>query len=248
MGNLKLMVRDKLIITVVNIIFIASIEKGRYPVLALFGVLSIIVMILFKPDYRKLPKRVFLVFLYPLSISLFIPFTAPGNILNSLNLRLFTVTVTDNGLATFYTVLAKSFLSIVLIASLILSTEERDLFYGLRKIKVPNIIVSIMFLMYRYVFLIREETKTGQMAINSRIFKKSYYAENKRLAYLMGNMLIKSFGRAENIYKSMESRGFTGDFYIYQKPTRSAGVGIAFLITFIIVPTSLKIIEIVKVI
>jgi cobalt/nickel transport system permease protein len=67
--------------------------------------------------------------------------------------------------------------------------------------------------MYRYLFLIKEEAYTGQLAIKSRIFKKSYRAFNKRLAFLSGNLLIKSLDRAENVYKSMESRGFDGNFY-----------------------------------
>ena len=100
-------------------------------------------------------------------------------LLASMDLRLFTVTVTDNGLATFYTVLIKAFLSILIISSLVLSTDEKQLFHGLRKIRVPAIIVSIIFLMYRYIFLIKEESKTGQMAINARIFKNSPRGEQK---------------------------------------------------------------------
>ncbi|MCD4668943.1 MAG: cobalt ECF transporter T component CbiQ [Actinomycetia bacterium] len=246
MDNFSLSVRDKLLITFINIIFIVSVEKGKFAVLALFGILAIIVMILFKPDYRRLFKRVFIVFLYPFFISIFIPFTNPGNALISLDLRMFTVTVTDNGLTLFYTVLIKAFLSILITASLMLSTDEKELLYGLRKIKVPKIIVSIMFLMYRYIFLIREESKTGQMAINSRIFRRSYYTVNKKLTYLIGNMIIKSFDRAENIYKSMESRGFTGEFHIYKKTEKASAAGIAFLLVFIIMPASLKIIEITK--
>ncbi|HAJ94984.1 MAG TPA: cobalt ECF transporter T component CbiQ [Actinobacteria bacterium] len=248
MDSFSLSVRDKLLITLVNIIFIVSVEKGNFEVLALFGVLAIIVMILFRPDYRRLLKRVFIVFLYPFFISIFIPFTNSGNVLISLDLKLFTVTVTDNGLTLFYTVLIKAFLSILITASLMLSTDEKELLYGLRKIKVPKIIVSIMFLMYRYIFLIREESKTGQMSINSRIFRRSYYTVNKKLTYLMGNMIIKSFDRAENIYKSMESRGFTGEFHIYEGTKKTPVAGIAFLLAFIIMPASLKIIEITKLI
>ena len=172
MGNFSLTVRDKLIIVLINIIFIVSIAKGRYAVMALFGFLALLVMVLFKPDYRKLPRRIFTVFLYPLFVSIFIPFINPGNVLAALDLRLFTITITDNGLTIFITVLIKSFLSILLVSSLMLSTDEKELFYGLRKIKVPRIMVSIMFLMYRYIFLIREESRIGQMAINSPCIQK----------------------------------------------------------------------------
>jgi len=248
MNNFTITVRDKLIIVLINIIFIVSVAKGRYLVLALFGVLALFAMVLFKPDYRKLPRRVFAVFLYPLFISIFIPFVNPGNILAELDLRLFTITVTDDGLVTFLTVLIKSFLSILLVASMMLSIDEKELFHGLGKIKMPKIMVSIMFLMYRYVFLIREESRTGQMTINSRVFKKSYYSVNRKLTYLMGNLLIKSFDRAENIYKSMESRGFTGEFHIIEKTAKSSNPGIAFLFTFIIIPASIKIVELTRIV
>jgi cobalt/nickel transport system permease protein len=248
MGNFNLSVRDKLIIVFINIIFIVSIAKGRYAVMALFGFLALFVMILFKPDYRRMPRRIFTVFLYPLFVSIFIPFINPGNILAELDLRLLTITITDNGLTTFITVLIKSFLSILLVASLMLSTDEKELFYGLRKIKVPGIMVSIMFLMYRYIFLIREESRAGQMAINARVFKRSHYAVNRKLAYLMGNLFIKSFDRAENIYKSMESRGFTGEFHITGRTPKSSNLSIAFLLTFIIIPAIIKIVELARIV
>ncbi len=248
MNNPTMAVRDKLIIVFINIIFIVSIAEGRYAVMALFGFLALLVMILFKPDYRRLPGRIFTVFLYPLFVSIFIPFINPGNIIAELNLQLFTITITDNGLTTFITVLIKSFLSILLVASLMLSTDEKELFYGLRKIKVPRIMVSIMFLMYRYIFLIREESRVGQMAINSRVFKRSNYTVNRKLAYLMGNLFIKSIDRAENIYKSMESRGFTGEFHIIEKTVKSSNLSIAFLLTFIIIPASIKIVELARIV
>jgi cobalt/nickel transport system permease protein len=88
----------------------------------------------------------------------------------------------------------------------------------------------------------------GQMAINSRVFKKSYYTVNRRITYLMGNLFIKSFDRAENIYKSMESRGFDGEFHIIERTSKSSSFGIVFLLTFIIMPASLKIVELARIV
>ena len=97
------------------------------------------------------------------------------------------------------------------------------------------------FLLMRQQF--KRALQRGEGQLRRRIFRKSYYTVNKRLTYLMGNMLIKSFDRAENIYKSMESRGFTGEFHIYDKDKASTGTGIAILILFTIMPASLKILE-----
>ena len=168
---------------------------------------------IFRPGLQLLIKRVLFLFLFPLSISIFIPFTNRGNIVYGLDLNFFIFNITDNGIMIFFTAILKSFLSIIIFTSLVISTKDSELLGGLRKIYLPKIIVSIIFLMYRYLFLIRDEAKIGQLAINSRVFQKSYHNVNKRLAYLAGTLFIKSFDRAENIYKSMESRGFEGEFH-----------------------------------
>jgi len=102
--------------------------------------------------------------------------------------------------------------------------------------------------MYRYFFLLREESNTGQLAIKSRTFQKSYKTFNKKLAFLAGNLLIKSFDRAENIYKSMESRGFDGNFYIIDKDLSLSKINWVIIICFTSMLISIKVIEILKII
>jgi len=128
-------------------------------------------------------------------------------------MNFFILNITNDGIMIFFTTIFKSFLSIIIFTSLVISTNDMELLGGLRKIHLPKVIVSIIFLMYRYLFLIRDEARAGQLAINSRVFRKSYHNVNKKLAYLAGSLFIKSFDRAENIYKSMESRGFDGEFH-----------------------------------
>jgi len=104
--------------------------------------------------------------------------------------------------------------------------------------------------MYRYIFLIRDEARAGQIAINSRVFERSYNNVNKRLAFLAGTLFIKSFDRAENIYKSMESRGFEGEFHDVAAPAVSpkSGAVKGWLITgfFAIVLAAIKSIELLE--
>ena len=240
-------IRNKLIITLVNIFFIVSVVRGRYLIFVFYFLATIIVVFLFKPNFKRLIKRVSLVFLYPFFISIFIPFANEGAIVAKIDLRIFTLAVTDNGLAIFATVIIKSFLSILLLASLLVSTDEIELLHGLRKIHLPAIIVSIIFLMYRYIFLITEESRVGQQAIKSRVFQKSYHTVNKRLTHVIGNLFIKSLDRAENVYKSMESRGFDGNFYIVEKENAKGSLNIALLLIFILAPISIKIIEMVNI-
>lgn len=241
--NFFLDAKAKLIIVVVNIFFIASIPNGKYPIFGAYFVLAFIVGLIFKPSIKRLLKRTFLVFLYPLFISIFIPFVNEGNTVFELNLGLFNLTITDNGISTFLSVILKSFLSVLLLASLITSTDEREILHGLRKMYIPKIIVSIIFLMYRYIFLAREEFRIGMLAIESRIFPSTYRAFNKKLSFLFGNLLIKSIDRAENVYKSMETRGFDGNFYVLERENGTPKSAMAFLAAFVLMLLSIKLIE-----
>ncbi len=243
LGNI-LSIRQKLIIILVNIFFLVSVGKGQYLILFLFSLAGIMIVFLFSPDIKQLLKRTFVIFLYPFFISIFIPFLSNGKTIARIDLRVFHLVITDNGVTVFATVLIKSFLSVLLMTSLLLSSNETELLGGLRKIYFPRIIVSIIFLMYRYIFLIMEESRIGQMAINARIFKKhSYGTINKRLSHLMSNLFIKSLSRAENIYKSMESRGFDGNFYLIDRGEKTKVSGNIMFSIFILIPVSLKAIE-----
>jgi len=210
---LSLDVRSKLIISLLLAVFIVSTTKGDYVILLMYLAPVFAAVCIFRPGLPLLIKRVFFLFLFPLSISIFIPFTNRGNVVYGLDMNFFMLSITDNGIMIFFTAILKSFLSLIVFTSLVISTKDMELLGGLRKIYLPKVIVSIIFLMYRYLFLIRDEAKAGQLAINSRVFQKSYHNVNKRLAYLAGSLFIKSFDRAENIYKSMESRGFEGEFH-----------------------------------
>jgi cobalt/nickel transport system permease protein len=212
----RLDIRSKLIISLLTAVFIVSTAKGNYLTLLMYLVPVFAAVLIFRPKPLLLVKRILFLFLFPLSISIFIPFANRGNTVYSLDINFFILNITDNGIMIFFTAIIKSFLSIIIFTTLVVSTKDTELLGGLRKIYLPKIIVSIIFLMYRYLFLLRDEAKAGQQAINSRVFQKSYHGVNKRLAYLAGSLFIKSFDRAENIYKSMESRGFEGEFHEVQ--------------------------------
>ncbi|MDD5658946.1 MAG: cobalt ECF transporter T component CbiQ [Actinomycetota bacterium] len=233
-------VRVKLIITVVTIFFIVSVSKPGYLILCSYFILCTIIVIIFKPDFVEFIKRLFKLYLVPLLLSIFIPFASKGNILYELRLSIIKIQITDNGISTFYSVLIKSFLSLFLLCALIVSTDEREILWGLRKLYVPRIFVSIIFLMYRYFFLFKDELVAGKRAINSRVFKKSGFAINKKTAYLLGSLFIRTFTRAENIYLAMQSRGFNGNFHIISDDQRINKVSIFTIASLLFLNISIR--------
>ncbi len=204
----------KLIISVVLIFMLNSVENGNFLFLSIFSIISVFVIICFFPGWKVFFKRFFKIITVPVLLSLFVPFSGKGNTLYAINWKIINLTITDMGLVNFYSIIIKSFLSIALITAVITSSREREIFYSLRRFRLPGIFVMTMFLMYRYIFLFRDELNTGRKAINARIFKKTYFSYNRKVSYLVGNIFLRTFDRAENIYKAMAARGFDGNFNI----------------------------------
>ncbi|MHB1347972.1 MAG: cobalt ECF transporter T component CbiQ [Candidatus Humimicrobiaceae bacterium] len=227
-------IRVKLIITVVTIFFIVSVPKSSYISFSFYFILCLITALIFKPDFVRFIKRLSGLYMIPLFLSIFIPFASAGEILYEIDLNIITVGITDAGLATFYMVLIKSFLSLFLISALIVSTDEREIFWGLRKLYIPKIVVSIIFLMYRYLFLFKDEFETGKRAVNSRIFNKSGFIKNKKTGYLIGSLFIRAFTKAENIYMTMQSRGFDGSFYLLSDSPKINKTSVAIIISLLL--------------
>jgi hypothetical protein len=76
----RLDIRSKLIISLLTAVFIVSTAKGNYIILLMYLAPVLAAVFIFRPGLPLLAKRVLFLFLFPLSISIFIPFTNRGNI------------------------------------------------------------------------------------------------------------------------------------------------------------------------
>ena len=137
----------KLILAISLIFFLNSVENGNFLYLMIFAAVSILLILLFFPDWKIFSKRYFKIIMIPFAMSVFIPFSGNGNVKYMMNFKIFDLTLTDTGLMNFYSVIIKSFLSIAIITAVVSSCNEKEIFYSLKKLKVPGIFVMTMFLM-----------------------------------------------------------------------------------------------------
>lgn len=103
-------------------------------------------------------------------------------------------------------------LTSMLVMTIMLATQPlQEYLDGLAHLKVPSALISILFLACRYGFLFMEEVKNIQKAMTSRLFTPGV---NKRaiVAYgeMAGGVFVKSIDSADNVYRAMAARGFTG--------------------------------------
>ena len=95
----------------------------------------------------------------------------------------------------------------LLLAALLL-TPFAALLAVLRRLRCPAILVTTLALMYRYLFVLMDETERMNRARRSRTFTRQRWWEWKILADVIGQLFVRSTERAEQIYAAMCARGW----------------------------------------
>lgn len=110
----------------------------------------------------------------------------------------------------FFKVLA----SVCCLYFLSLSTPMVDILAVLSKLKVPKIMIEMMSLIYRFIFILLETVNTMFIAQNSRLGYNSIRSSYKSLGALISSLFIRSFKKANDMYTSLESRGYDGELNV----------------------------------
>lgn len=102
--------------------------------------------------------------------------------------------------------------------SMLMTSEPFQIFRAFRELKLPPKLVQLFFLTYRYIFTVYEEYSVLVKSAKCRGFKpKTSLQTYKTYGYIMANLLVKSYFRADRVYKAMLSRGFKGEFPAYRE-------------------------------
>lgn len=107
---------------------------------------------------------------------------------------------------------------------LIVTTGMNQFSLGLRKLKVPKIMVIQVLLLYRYIVLMMEEASIIKSAYELRTLEKKAMTISD-WGLIIGQMLLRSIEKSEKIYGAMKLRGFDGEYYVeYNTKIKSADI------------------------
>lgn len=76
--------------------------------------------------------------------------------------------------------------------------------------KIPETLIEVLSFVYRYLFLLIEETETMMSSQRSRLGYVTWFKTIKSFGSLAGTLIIRSIIRAENAHTAMASRGYDG--------------------------------------
>lgn len=111
------------------------------------------------------------------------------------------------GLPVFATIVLRSTLCLVTMLLLASTTPYSALLAVLRRLRVPDLLVTTLALMYRYLFVLADEAQRMQRARQSRTFDRRRWRGWQLLATVIGQLFVRSTARAERIYHAMLARG-----------------------------------------
>lgn len=156
-----------------------------------------------------------------------------------LDLGLFNLAITSDGFNLGFLVFARMMGCFTCLAFLALTTPMNELFSVLEIVKIPQIVLEIAMLMYRYIFLFLSEAINMYHSQETRLgyisFKKSF----KSMGILGSNLFIRTWIKGEQSYVAMESRCYNGTIKSIKEPDNIRNVGMRNIVLLVIFELSL---------
>lgn len=199
--------RLKIIVFSIFSILCATATGVKTPFL--FLIYSLFLVLIAQLKIKLLISRLFVANFFIFFVWIFIPFSYPGNPYISIG----GLKISHEGLIYALSITIKANAIIIATITLLSTSSVNSLAHAMLHLKAPKKLVTVFFLFYRYITVIHEEyLKIKKAAVVRGFVPKTNIHTYKTYAYMVGGMLIKSYTRAEEIYKAMLCRGFRGFF------------------------------------
>lgn len=120
--------------------------------------------------------------------------------------------VVTGGMISFITLLLKGIFCLMASFIFVATTSIDAICMALRKFHVPSMIVTLLLLTFRYIWVMLDEVSVMTTAYKLRApYQKGIHIS--AWGSFLGQLLLRSMDRAEELYNSMLLRGFKGEFY-----------------------------------
>ena len=146
--------------------------------------------------------------------AIFSPVGAP---LAEWDLGFVTLVPTDFGLIRFFSILARSWLSVQMAILLVATTQFPDMIHAFEHLRVPRSLTTVISFLYRYMFVLMDEVfrmlrarEARSAGVPGQKRGGSVWWRAKVTGSMAGQLFLRSYERSERIYDAMISRGYAG--------------------------------------
>jgi|Deesub1362A_J573_1020465.scaffolds.fasta_scaffold00039_18 cobalt/nickel transport system permease protein len=154
-------------------------------------------------------KRSMVVIPFSIVVALFLPFFGNGDVV--VDLVFGSLTLSSHGINTFVGVVVKSYVCVMCVILLTMTTPFPSIIKALGWLRVPETYLQVLSFLYRYMFILMEEVTNMKRARDSRNpnrVRRMWYIKTAGL--IAGTLFIRAYERGERVYSAMVSRGYEG--------------------------------------
>jgi cobalt/nickel transport system permease protein len=180
---------EKLVMALAIVVLATALPFSWWMVLIAIAVLLLAVSVLSRIPWRFLVRRMLWLEPFVMGVAVLALFEA-------------------GGWRAFVLLSAKCSLCLWTMILLANTTPFSDLLLILRRARVPGLMLTTLALMYRYLFVLIDETQRMRRARASRTFSRRRWWTWRTSATVIGQLFIRSSERAERIYAAMCARGW----------------------------------------
>lgn len=202
--------RVKLITTIVFIVVVVSFPKYELSKLIPFFIFPVFMVSMGEIPARFILKKLLFVSPFVFFVAIFNPVLDTAVMYNFYGIEL------SGGWVSFISIMIRFILTISAALLLVATTSFPGVCRALERLYVPQLFVAQIFFLYRYLFVLAEETMRMVRAINMRTFGRRKYGI-KIFMSTIGLLFMKTVERSERIYHSMCSRGFIGEIRLLKR-------------------------------
>jgi len=218
--------RVKVIFTLAFIVFLNLTPSGAWPAYILFFTWMFSLSLSSRLGIAFVLKRSLLALPFVLA-ALPLVFTGPAPLGHISVLNAPPLTYSVVGFYRFASIAIKAWVSVMAAVLLAATTRFPDLLTAFSQLKVPTLFITIIGLMWRYLFVISDEvtrmlrarTSRSATAPGSNRSGGSLFWRARVTGGMAGSLFLRSIERSDRVYAAMLSRGYTGQ-PAAQKTTR----------------------------
>ncbi|MBI3968051.1 MAG: cobalt ECF transporter T component CbiQ [Chloroflexi bacterium] len=209
--------RVKVTLTVLFVVSNVVVPDGAWPAFALAWAILVAGNLLGSLGPWFTLRRSFVALPFAL-VAVTAMFAVPGQPLFTLTLGSTQLVATDAGLVRVVSIALRTWLSVQVAILLTATTRFPDLMHALRHLRLPALLVAIVAFMYRYLFVLTDETQRLLRARDARSARLpgvtgggSWRWRARVAGSMAGQLFLRSYERSDRVYQAMLARGYRGE-------------------------------------
>ena len=141
-----------------------------------------------------------------------IVFEVGGQPLGYLDIPMFGgyVSITPQGQEQAFHVMIRAMGAVSCLYMISLSTPMSEIVGVLKKARLPSFIIELLYLIYRYIFIVMDMLCNMNTAARARLGYRGARAQFRTFLHIGGNLMVRSFQRARASFDAMEARCYDG--------------------------------------